>query len=213
RRARGQGDKHMTMLVHTSPNIVPHERTAKLISDWLSAHGPDLGKGRGPQYEALQKLVEKETVRVRPTGPFPDELQLRALLKESIDAVQVVVENSASLERLEYSREARTYIVVGGSVLSRGLTLEGLTVSFFLRTSRQYDTLLQMGRWFGYRHGYEDLPRLWTTAKLAKDFRALAAIEEEIREDIAQYRERNCTPLDFAVRVRSIPGMAITSAS
>lgn len=213
RRARGQGDKHMTMLVHTSPNIVPHERTAKLISDWLSVHGPKLSSGQGPEYEALRKLTERETLRVPPTGPFPDELQLRALLKESIDAVQVVVENSVSLERLEYSREARTYIVVGGSVLSRGLTLEGLTVSFFLRTSRQYDTLLQMGRWFGYRHGYEDLPRLWTTAKLAKDFRALAAIEEEIREDIAQYRERNCTPLDFAVRVRSIPGMAITSAS
>jgi len=103
--------------------------------------------------------------------------------------------------------------VVGGAVLARGLTLEGLSVSFFLRTSQQYDTLLQMGRWFGYRSGYEDLPRLWTTQGLQTSFRALAQIEEEIRKDIAHYCDRGVTPLEFAIRVRAIPGMVITSAS
>ncbi len=98
-------------------------------------------------------------------------------------------------------------------MLARGLTLEGLSVSFFLRTSMQYDTLLQMGRWFGYRKGYEDLPRLWTTAELTSNFRALARIEEEIREDISNYRKHGVTPKEFAVRVRAIPGMAITAAS
>ncbi|MCR6634902.1 MAG: Z1 domain-containing protein [Devosia sp.] len=84
---------------------------------------------------------------------------------------------------------------------------------FFLRTSKQYDTLLQMGRWFGYRRGYEDLPRLWTTEDLASKFRSLAVIEEEIRADISVYRDSHLTPRDFAVKVRSIPGMAITAAT
>ena len=94
-----------------------------------------------------------------------------------------------------------------------GLTLEGLVVSFFLRSSSQYDTLLQMGRWFGYRVGYEDLPRIWMTRELEDSFRALATIELEIRSDVEQYSERKVSPQEFAVRVRSIPGMAITAAA
>lgn len=213
RRSRGHSDKHMTMLVHTSANIAPHERTAELIRSWLEEHGPGIRAGKGHMYRRLVDVVNDEASSVEPVKPFPSGPELLRLLGETLDELEVVVENSESLERLEYSDEPRTYIVVGGSVLSRGLTLEGLCVSFFLRTSRQYDTLLQMGRWFGYRHGYEDLPRLWTTTELAADFRALAAIEEEIREEIAQYRANNATPIDFAVRVRAIPGMAITSAS
>lgn len=213
RRSRGQSDKHMTMLVHTSANIVPHEQTAQMILEWLRTHGPDIRSGSGPEHDRLVKIIADEASRVTPIKPFPSQPEMLPLLGEVLDALEVVVENSESVERLEYSDEPSTYIVVGGSVLSRGLTLEGLSVSFFLRTSRQYDTLLQMGRWFGYRFGYEDLPRLWTTSGLASDFRALANIEEEIREEIAQYQKGNATPLDFAVRVRAIPGMAITAAS
>lgn len=215
RRARGQCEKHMTMLVHTSANIIPHQRTANLISHWIESHGEDLRRGVGPSHGRLLELMEKETVAVPPNTSFPKGAELKALISESLDALEVVVENSATdiEERLDYSGTPKTYIIVGGSVLARGLTLEGLTVSFFLRTSRQYDTLLQMGRWFGYRHGYDDLPRLWTTAELASNFRALAQIEDEVRDEIALYRAREDTPLDFAVRVRSIPGMAITAAS
>lgn len=213
RRSRGQADKHMTMLVHTSANIAPHERTAEMIMAWLTTHGPGIREGSGPEYDRLVDLTATETGRVTPSKPFPSHTDMLPLLGDVLDALEVVVENSVSVERLEYSDEPSTYIVVGGSVLSRGLTLEGLCVSFFLRTSRQYDTLLQMGRWFGYRFGYEDLPRLWTTSSLAADFRALANIEEEIREEIAQYQKGSATPLDFAVRVRAIPGMAITAAS
>lgn len=213
RRSRGQADNHMTMLVHTSANIIPHERTAGLISEWLDKNAGELRAGKGPAFQRLLRIVSDEASRVTPVAAFPSGIELVQSLSETIDALEVVVENSESVERLEYSENPRTYIVVGGSVLSRGLTLEGLCVSFFLRTSRQYDTLLQMGRWFGYRHGYEDLPRLWTTPELASDFRALAAIEEEIREEISQYRVEKATPLDFAVRVRAIPGMAVTSAT
>src|SRR5690606_17380797 len=133
------------------------------------------------------ELVAREAASGPEPSYFPSGTELTTWIGESLDALEVVVENSATdiNERLDYSHPPKTYIVVGGSVLSRGLTLEGLAVSFFLRTSRQYDTLLQMGRWFGYRHGYDDLPRLWTTSELAADFRALAQIEEEVREEIA----------------------------
>ena len=82
-------------------------------------------------------------------------------MPEVIEDLSVTLENGQSLERLEYQDDdPKTVIVVGGNTLARGLTLEGLVCSFFLRTSRQYDSLLQMGRWFGYRPRYADLTDL-----------------------------------------------------
>lgn len=214
RRRRGQSASHMTMLVHTSPNVIPHERTAAAIGDWVKAGADDLAAAEGERWLQLMQVWKEETDRV-PLAPeeeqslSPDDLL--PWLKDVLESLDVVIENGTSVERLDYTEDPKTYIVVGGSVLARGLTLEGLSVSFFLRTSQQYDTLLQMGRWFGYRHGYSDLPRLWTTSDLALNFRALARIEAEIREDIARYRELGATPLNLAVRVRQIPGLAITS--
>ena len=216
RRRRGHAGKHMTMLIHTSPNVNQHDRMASLVKVWIDEHSPGLAAGEGPQFEEFCEVVGREQERVPgPDHPDPREAPDRLLphLRDVLASLQVVVENGVSDDRLDYSEPPKTYIVIGGSVLARGLTLEGLSVSFFLRTSRQYDTLLQMGRWFGFRPGYDDLPRLWTTASLASDFRSLARIEAEIREDIEVYRIRAASPLDFAVKVRSIPGMAITSAS
>ena len=102
---------------------------------------------------------------------------------------------------------------MGGSILARGLTLEGLMVSYFLRTASQYDTLLQMGRWFGYRARYEDLPRIWMPDELKLRFRALAGVEQEIRDEIDQYRRQSLTPMQIAVKIRAIPGMAVTAAN
>src|SRR5438067_4389983 len=75
----------------------------------------------------------------------------------------------------------------------------------------QYDTLLQMGRWFGYREGYEDLTRIYTTATLAGWFRDLATVELELREDIKRYDREHLTPIDFGVRVRTHPALLPTS--
>lgn len=216
RRWRGQHSSHMTMLVHTSQFINQHARMSEAIRDWLERHASAITSGSGEIWKLLEDVWAAETARVPLGGEGEQDLSPDALLpylKEVLGASEVVVENGESVERLNFTEDAKTYVVVGGSVLARGLTLEGLSVSFFLRTSRQYDTLLQMGRWFGFRHGYADLPRLWTTGDLAANFRALARIEEEIREDIALYRERKATPLDLAVKVRQIPGLAITSAA
>jgi hypothetical protein len=216
RRRRGHEASHMTMLVHTSPNVNQHTRMADAIRTWLSLNAEDISAARGDIWDRLEKVWSEETVRV-PLGGKGDlsltPKDLLPCLKDTLEQLEVAVENGESVDRLNYTESAKTYVVVGGSVLARGLTLEGLSVSFFLRTSQQYDTLLQMGRWFGYRHGYTDLPRLWTTSDLASDFRALAHIEEEIRADIALYREHDAKPLDLAVKVRQIPGLAITSAA
>lgn len=214
RRARGQSNQHMTMLVHTSPNVIQHTRMAELIGRWIEEYRDDLIDGSGDVFNRMEQLFKEETEKVPLENDVTSSLaELLPHLGSVLDVLEIAIENGESFERLDYTQEPKTYIVIGGTVLARGLTLEGLSVSFFLRTSMQYDTLLQMGRWFGYRHGYEDLPRLWTTANLAANFRALARIEEEIREDICNYRKHNVTPKEFAVRVRAIPGMAITAAA
>ncbi|ATQ55025.1 Z1 domain-containing protein [Paracoccus yeei] len=216
RRARGQDDQHMTMLVHTSAYVRAHERVAALIEGWVDVHRRDLVD---PASEIGSRLGQ---VWVEEQGRLPDDLtdappvtieEIFDHLPEVLQCIEFPVENGASDDRIDYSGKARTYIVVGGSILARGLTLEGLMVSYFLRTANQYDTLLQMGRWFGYRRGYEDLPRIWMPRDLKLRFRALAAVEQEIRDDIEQYRLRDLTPMDLAVRIKAIPGMAITAAN
>lgn len=218
RRARGQEGEHMSMLVHSSPNVRQHEYMSELIQNWIEERKSDLISGTGEPTDRLRKVFEDERERTAPVGHdrIPEDFDVvLAHLPAVLEALSYPVENGETEDafRLDYTGDPVTCIVVGGTVLARGLTLEGLCVSFFLRTSKQYDTLLQMGRWFGYRRGYEDLPRLWTTEDLASKFRSLAVIEEEIRQDIAIYRENRLTPRDFAVKVRSIPGMAITAAT
>ncbi|WP_055048094.1 Z1 domain-containing protein [Devosia sp. A16] len=218
RRARGQAQEHMSMLVHSSQFIRQHEFMSDLIRNWIEEREPELRAGLGEPARRLREVFERERELTAPVGEdrIPEEFDVVLRhLPDVLDALQFPVENGGTEPelRLDYTKGPVTCIVVGGTVLARGLTLEGLCVSFFLRTSKQYDTLLQMGRWFGYRRDYEDLPRLWTTEDLARKFRSLAVIEEEIRDEIAAYRENGLTPRDFAVKVRAIPGMAITAAA
>lgn len=215
RRARSQGEEHMTMLVHTSPAVRMHQSVANLIENWLATERPHLESLSGESFESLRAVWEREQDRLPADITDAASITFEALCEEIpavLEDLKVVIENGSSEDRIDYAAGPRTYIVVGGSILARGLTLEGLAVSYFLRTSNQYDTLLQMGRWFGYRHGYEDLPRLWMPDELKMRFRALAAIEAEIREDIANYSQSpSVTPMEFAVRIRAIPGMAIVA--
>ncbi len=128
------------------------------------------------------------------------------------DPVPVLVLNSDSTDILDYEADPNLKaVVVGGNRLSRGLTLEGLLVSFYVRRTEYFDTLMQMGRWFGYREPYVDLTRIWTSGELSGWFRDLALAEEELRREIARYERENLTPLDFGPRIRSHPAMMITA--
>lgn len=211
---RGHRDQHCSMLVHTTVYTNTHHRLADVIRTWIAEFRTELASPA--VHDRLERLWQSETARVDPEQfgrTTPSYAEIRPLLTEVLGDLEVVVENSASDSRLDFTNGPKKYIVVGGSVLARGLTIEGLTVSLFVRSSSQYDTLLQMGRWFGYRPGYEDLPRIWMTPDLEEAFRDLATVEAEIRADMSVYREQDVTPADFAVRIRQIPGMTITSAS
>jgi hypothetical protein len=129
-----------------------------------------------------------------------------------LEAILVREINSDTGEVLDYEREpSLKAIAVGGNKLSRGLTLEGLLVSYFVRRSSMYDTLMQMGRWFGYRSGYEDLTRIYTTPELASWFGDLAFVEHQLREDIEIYESLGLTPHQVGMRIWQHPTMQVTS--
>ena len=104
-----------------------------------------------------------------------------------------------------YPKPAPAFIIVGGSTLSRGLTIEGLVSTFFLRSSCQADTLMQMGRWFGYRRGYELLPRIWMTEDTINKFIFLSQLEIDLREDLKKYMITEVRPCDYAPRLLASP--------
>lgn len=212
--ARGQKDRFSTMLVHTSQRVGVQKRFEKPVRDYLKARTRELA---AKDEEWLLRLRDQWD---RECAALPGEIFARAnvtftallpFLPSVLEATQVVVENSQSRLRLDYTEEARPCIVIGGNVLSRGLTLEGLIVSYFLRSATAYDALLQMGRWFGYRDDYEELPRVWLSAELRDLFYDLATVEQEIRLDIQRFELERLTPLEFAVRIRTHPKLEITS--
>ncbi|GFE24146.1 Z1 domain-containing protein [Streptomyces nigrescens] len=214
RRVRGTGNPHNTMLIHTSVNTSVHnsfktplknlrDRSEKALTD--------------PDFLAhLRNLWERETSQVAAEGFGEKKVPFEQLLSELpgvLGSCRVIMDNSSSEDRLDYANGPVVAIAVGGNTLSRGLTLEGLSVSYFVRSVSAYDTLLQMGRWFGFRHGYADLPRIWMTDELAEWFRHLATVETEMRRDIDVYMTEDENPRTFAVRLRTHPALRVTSAA
>ena len=100
---------------------------------------------------------------------------------------------------------APAFIVVGGATLSRGLTIEGLISPVFLRSVGQADNLMQMGRWFGYRKGYELLPRIWMTSKTYEQFRFLSSLDQELRDEIYYMDRAGISPSDYGPKVKNTP--------
>src|SRR5690606_29216970 len=119
-----------------------------------------------------------------------------------------------NIEEIDYNRyeNGLSVIAVGGSRLSRGITLEGLSVSYYIRTTRMYDSLMQMGRWFGYRPGYVDLCRLYTTNQIFEWFNHITMATEEMRNDFDEMTATHQRPKDFRLKVRNHHGLlTITS--
>ncbi|MFJ4891995.1 Z1 domain-containing protein [Streptomyces sp. NPDC088788] len=214
RRVRRTGNPHSTMLIHTSVNTSVHnsfERPLKRLRDRAvqSLTDADL-RAR------LRDLWDRETKQVSAEEFGETKVPFEELLPELADVLascRIIMDNSSSEDRLDYENGPVVAIAVGGNTLSRGLTLEGLSVSYFVRSVSAYDTLLQMGRWFGFRNGYADLPRIWMTDELAEWFRHLATVETEMRRDIDVYMTEDETPLTFAVRLRTHPNLRVTAAA
>jgi hypothetical protein len=137
-------------------------------------------------------------------------------LNSAASKIQVMEVNGGSSDALNYfnHKNGLSVIAIGGDKLSRGLTLEGLSVSYYLRPSKMYDTLMQMGRWFGYRPGYVDLCRLFTSRELNEWFCHIAVASEELRDEFDYMSDvAGSTPKDYALRVKTHPGVLQISAS
>ena len=173
-----------------------------------------------PIEQELRALWERDFV---PTSawfpadqaPYVSWSQVWDQVRPSADKIQVRLVNGTSRDALQYyehRHDGLSVIAIGGNKLSRGLTLEGLSVSYYLRASKTYDTLLQMGRWFGYRPRYEDLCRLYTTPALQKAYAEITAANDELRREFDEMAALDARPEDFGLRVRTSPaGLDVTA--
>ena len=142
--------------------------------------------------------------------------QVRSKIYESIASIKVITVNQRSDEKLLYRQfkgdMGRRVIAVGGLTLSRGLTLEGLAVSYFYRSSKAYDTLLQMGRWFGYREGYDDLFYVWMDPEIQKWYSHISSVVAELRSDLRYMHINGRAPREFGIRIKDHPESLIVTA-
>jgi hypothetical protein len=214
---RGQARHHCSMLVNASrftrvQSLLRnrlHEALER-VQNAVRINGA-LGKQglNDPEIEALRIVWEEEY-----SEAWPDWPSIQAGLLHSIAAAKVVEVNSKAND-LSYSGggdRGQAVIAVGGFSLSRGLTLEGLTVTWFLRNTMMYDTLMQMGRWFGYRTGYEDLCRIWMPREAIDWYAFIASATEELHQELKTMERVKATPRMFGLAVRSYPSTLLITA-
>jgi hypothetical protein len=216
RAQRGDPAAPATMLVHTSQRILVQSHLRDQVSACFSELRDEWRYQRGQGVkERLRQRWETEfrpIIRAQRPSSDIDFRELEPFIGPFMEAVQVREINSFTGDVLDYERDPTLKaIAVGGNRLSRGLTLEGLLVSFFIRRSATFDTLMQMGRWFGFREGYEDLCRIYTTSELAGWFSDLALVEHRLREDIAVYESAGLTPHEVGMRIWQHPVMEVTN--
>ena len=218
RAQRGKASAPCTMLVHTSQRIADQSPTKRLIEHRFRELKDEWRYDRtGGIQDRLRQLWEADFVPTSAgasSSPAQTFESIEPFIGPFLELVVVQEINSDKGEVLDYEREPELKaIAVGGNRLSRGLTLEGLLVSYFARRSPQYDTLLQMARWYGYRGGYEDLTRIYTTRELAGWFADLALVEYRLRQDMQVYEKNpDLTPVDVGMRILQHPAMQVTSA-
>ena len=148
--------------------------------------------------------------------PMPWHQFLSRYLFKAVSPIDVRAVNqqsgATSLDYFNHRDDGLRVIAVGGNSLSRGLTLEGLCVSYFYRRSLMYDTLLQMGRWFGYRPDYGDLFKIWISVEAIDWYGYITSAAEELKLEIARMKNANLTPMDFGLKVRQDPASLIVTA-
>ncbi|MRH41584.1 endonuclease [Aquibacillus halophilus] len=202
-------NKHNSMLIHISRFTNVHVKVRKLVAEYFDTLKKEI-KTYGSVSDPIkysQDLKEmKDTFDTRLQDiEFDFETILNTICK-MVDTIQIRDVHQSAKIKLEYRKDTQTnVIVIGGLSLSRGFTLEGLSVSYFLRTTIYYDTLMQMGRWFGYRVGYEDICRVYLTDDLNKKFGFIIEATNDLVSRLHDMREENLTPEDFGLAVQLHP--------
>lgn len=207
---RGDKRKHRTMMVNISVFIEVQQK----IADQIDAYIRDIQReiqnysklgDLALQYSSmafLKEVYEKHFSKV--------EFEWRDIQKALWSAVAPIVVRavnggnaSKNLNYDENEENGLRLVAVGGYSLSRGLTLEGLCVSYFYRNTKMYDTLMQMGRWFGYRPHYDDLCQIWINKDAVDWYSTISEASEELKREVRRMQAEQRTPADFGLCVRS----------
>lgn len=226
RELRGQGNEHSSMLIHVTRYVDVQEHVREQVDEVVRRMRQRISRNTNAEalLEQLRTLWDEDFVPNRarvaelsPVEEVPPELPLwedvLAKLPEVLEDIEVRSVNGTAKDALDYATPgaALKIIAVGGDKLARGLTLEGLCVSYFVRTTKMYDTLMQMGRWFGYRPDYLDLCRLYTSPDLVKWFAHIADASEELREEFDFMAKAKLTPEQYGLKVMSHETLTVTS--
>jgi hypothetical protein len=225
RNLRGQQEEHSSMLVHVTRFNAVQKDVHEQVESYLRHIKQRLHRkiDYKPILQRMESLWEQDLLPTteKMLREWPDLVkvkpvtwqQIEEMLPEVIDEISVRMINGTAKDALDYADSAGglKVIAIGGDKLARGLTLEGLCISYFLRASRMYDTLMQMGRWFGYRPGYLDLCRLYTTSDLIEWFQHIADASEELREEFDIMAASGSTPREYGLKVKSHPVLLVTS--
>lgn len=226
RELRGQGDQHSSMLIHVTRYVDVQNHVRAQVEEAVRRMRQKITRriDADELLNQLRKLWEDDFLPVRdqvmelsPIEERPSTLpswdDILAVLPDVLDDIEVRSINGTAKDALDYATPgaALKVIAIGGDKLARGLTLEGLCVSYFVRTTKMYDTLMQMGRWFGYRPGYLDLCRLYTSPDLVKWFSHIADASEELREEFDFMAEAKLTPEQYGLKVMSHEVLTVTS--
>ena len=210
-----------SMLINTSQKQRIHSMTMEKVQPFVSQLKSDFAAGKTDASWSKLWMEETEKLNSDEVGckhPKVTYEQLKQHLQETLNRIEVIKSNSSgeqvsNLNEVYHSNNrGKIVIVIGGNTLSRGITLEGLTVSYFVREAGAFDTLLQMGRWFGYRKDYEDMPRVWMTAQMMMDFFDLATIEFEFFKILEPY-VLGLSPREVGPKIRQHPDYLPTAKS
>ena len=216
---------HNTMLIHVSRFKFWQIETAKSVQKYidelelaLNNDNPKSVKSIYAQFE-LTWYKYYADIMENIKGYLPEEyedeyltpktyMEIKKLLISSISDIEVKAINSETKESLDYSDNgAKKYIAIGGNRLSRGFTLEGLTINYFIRNTNFADTLLQMGRWFGYRPGYIDCCKIFSTHEGLSKFDQTTLTIEDLEQKFIEMNRQRKTPEEYSLRVLKHPGV------
>ena len=208
-----ENSRILSMLVHSTYLAIPQIDIRDKIIEFKEEVRKGLLLKDQIWKDYLEMLWNKERLRTRIEISFNTVYD--NLLSKIIPNTEIIAQNynSDDIDLIEaYKRNKEgIFIIVGGNILSRGLTLKNLVVSYYIRMVEQYDTLLQMGRWFGYRNNIKSYIRIWTTEDLDDYFTHLAYVEQSLRNEIQKYEETGLTPMDLAIKIPTHPSMKICS--
>ena len=225
---RGDGTEHRSMMIHVSRFTNVQDQVRALAYKWVEEMRLDLQNYSGLCEKESDKIsniaylkavwekyhLSEKTSSNEHSMPWP--IFLSGYLYNAVAPIVVRAvnqnNNAAGLDYYKNKENGLRVIAVGGNSLSRGLTLEGLCVSYFYRKSLMYDTLLQMGRWFGYRPGYEDLFKIWISVDTIDWYGYITAAAEELKNEISRMRNADQTPMEFGLKVRQDPASLIVTA-